>query len=314
MRRSITVTEDHSSLDKPGTAGERYLVPPRPLTLSVITPSFRQPDWLRLCAASVADQTGDGLTVEHIVQDAQSGPEVAEALQPFPRAQLFSEKDDGMYDAIHRGWQRATGDIVCWLNCDEQYLPGALALVADHFRAHPETEVLFADAFVVDPAGRYVCSRQVLVPLLYHSWICHVGTLSCATFFRRDLLDRGFLPNPRWRTVGDADLIVRLLRARVRMEVLRAYTSVFVDTGENLSLRPEAIRECAELAATAPRWAQALRRFWVVLHRVRRLLHGLYAPQPFSAAIYTPDSPDRRVQLDVSRPTFHWKGRVDWRS
>jgi glycosyltransferase involved in cell wall biosynthesis len=285
------------------------------VTISVITPSFRQPEWLRLCAASVADQEGEGIVVEHIVQDALSGPEIAEALRPFSRAQLFSEKDDGMYDAIRRGWDHARGDILCWLNCDEQYLPGALARVADYFRDHPETEVLVADAIVVDPSGRYVCSRQVLKPLLYHSWICHLGTLSCATFFRRDLVrERGFTLDPRWQSVGDADLLVRLLRARVRIDVLRAYLAVFVDTGENLSLRPLALREMAQLAAEAPRWAQALRRFWVILHRVRRMLAGLYRLQPFSYEIYTPDSSRQRVKFSVTRPTFHWKGRVDWRS
>ena len=288
---------------------------PRPLKISVVTPSYRQPEWLRLCAASVADQTGDELIIEHIVQDSLSGPEIAEVLKPFPNVKLASEKDQGMYDALNRGWEKATGDILCWLNCDEQYLPGALARVADYFRQHPDTEVLFADAFVVNTTGDYICSRQVLVPLLYHSWICHLSTLSCATFFRRDLVkERGFMLDTRWKSVGDADLIVRLLRSGVKMHVLRDYLSVFVDTGENLSLRPIGLREMAALASEAPAWAQALRRPWVLIHRLRRMFSGLYRVKPFSADIYTLNSPDRRVHLDITEPTFHWKGRVDWRS
>lgn len=288
---------------------------PRPLKISVVTPSYRQPEWLRLCAASVADQIGDDLTIEHIVQDSLSGPEIAEVLKPFPNVKLASEKDQGMYDALNRGWEKATGDILCWLNCDEQYLPGALARVADYFRQHPDTEVLFADAFVVNTTGDYICSRQVLVPLLYHSWICHLSTLSCATFFRRDLVkERGFMLDTRWKSVGDADLIVRLLRSGVKMHVLRDYLSVFVDTGENLSLRPIGLREMAALASEAPAWAQALRRPWVLIHRLRRMFSGLYRVKPFSADIYTLNSPDRRVHLDITEPTFHWKGRVDWRS
>jgi glycosyltransferase involved in cell wall biosynthesis len=288
---------------------------PRPITISVVTASYQQPEWLRLCVASVADQAGEGLTVEHIVQDSLSGPEIAEALKPFPKVKLFSEKDAGMYDAINRGWEKSTGDILCWLNCDEQYLPGALDAVAAYFREHPETEVLFADAFVVDTAGNYICSRQVLVPLLYHTWICHVGTLSCATFFRRDLIrERGFMVDTRWKSVGDGDLIKRLLLAKVDMQVLQQYLSVFVDTGDNLSLRPIALDEMARLASEAPGWAQALRRFWVVLHRVRRMVFGLYRPKPFSADIYTLANPAKRIHLDVPNATFHWKGRVDWRS
>ena len=287
----------------------------KPITISVVTPSYKQPEWLKLCAASVADQVGESLTVEHIVQDSLSGPEIAEALKPLPNARLYTEKDTGMYDAINRGWEKATGDVLCWLNCDEQYLPGALGKVADHFRANPETEVLFADAFVINGQAQYVCSRQVLKPLLYHSWICHLGTLSCATFFRRDLVKaRGFMLDTRWKSVGDADLIVRLLRKRVEMRVLREYLGVFVDTGENLSLSSKALAEMDALAREAPDWAQALRRYWVVLHRVRRMARGLYSPKPFAAEFYTPESPRQRVRLDVAKPTFHWKGRVDWRS
>ncbi len=118
----------------------------------------------------------------------------------------------------------------------------------------------------------------------------------------------------RWKSVGDADLIVRLLRAGVTMRVLREYLSVFVDTGENMSLGSVALKEMDALAGEAPGWAQTLRRPWVVLHRVRRMLHGLYQVKPFATDIYTRESPLKRVHLDVPNPTFHWKGRVDWRS
>jgi hypothetical protein len=87
-----------------------------------------------------------------------------------------------------------------------------------------------------------------------------------------------------------------------------------VDTGENMSLGPKALAEMDALAREAPGWAQALRRYWVVLHRVRRMVCGLYSPKPFAAEFFTPESPRQRVRLDVAKPTFHWKGRVDWRS
>ena len=160
------------------------MTPPETITISVVTPSYKQPEWLRLCAASLADQKGAGLKVEHIIQDSLSGPEVAQAVKRFSTAQFISEKDSGMYDAINRGWARANGDILAWLNCDEQYLPGTLATVADYFRTHPETEVLFGDAIIVDAKGDYICSRQVLKPQLYHTWTCHLNTFSCSMFLR----------------------------------------------------------------------------------------------------------------------------------
>ena len=86
--------------------------------------------------ASVADQ---GVEAEHIVQDACSNDGTLEWLLTDPRVKAFSEKDAGMYDAVNRGLRRASGEILSYLNCDEQYLPGALPhAVAAYFERHPE--------------------------------------------------------------------------------------------------------------------------------------------------------------------------------
>ncbi len=74
---------------------------PIPSRFPSITPSYKQLPWLKLCAASVADQKG--VSVEHIIQDAQSGPELEEWVRENTKAQLFVECDSGMYDAINRG-------------------------------------------------------------------------------------------------------------------------------------------------------------------------------------------------------------------
>ena len=217
-----------------------------------------------------------------------------------------------MYDAINRGWEKATGDVLCWLNCDEQYLPGILKEVADYFRAHPETEVLFADAIIVDNDGKYICSRPVLTPQLYHTWTCHLQTFSCSTFFRRSLLkERGFALDSRWKDLGDADLIVRMLRAGVRMDILRRYTTTFVDNGENRNLQPLARQERETFTKEAPRWVRVLRPAWVLLHRLRRFWNGIYSLKPFAYDIHTLSSPQQRVHFEVPQPTFYWTARME---
>jgi glycosyltransferase involved in cell wall biosynthesis len=283
---------------------------PKPITISVVTPSYKQANFLRLCAASVADQKAPGLKVEHIVQDSVSGPEVAEAVRRFPAVQLIVEKDQGMYDAINRGWARATGDVLAWLNCDEQYLPGTLALVADHFRNHPETEILFGDAVVIDERGDYLCSRQVLKPQLYHTWTCHLNTFSCSMFLRRELLERGFKLDGKWKAVGDAVLIRDLLQARTKMVMTGRYLATFVDSGENRSLQPDARGEAREFKAQAPWWMRQFKSLWRISHRIRRWLHGHYHPKPFAYEVYTATSPLQRMHIEVPRPSFYWETRM----
>src|SRR6202167_2040228 len=112
----------------------------RAVKFSIITPSFRNSAWLKLCIASVADQ--EGVEFEHIVQDSCSDDGTQDWLPHDSRVKAFIGKDGGMYDAVNRGYRRATGDILAYLNCDEQYLPGALKKVQQFFETHPQVEVL----------------------------------------------------------------------------------------------------------------------------------------------------------------------------
>jgi glycosyltransferase involved in cell wall biosynthesis len=269
---------------------------------SIVTPSYRNSNWLKLCIASVADQQ---VEVEHIVQDAGSDDGTLDWLLRDERVKAFVEKDQGMYDAINRGLRRAGGEILAYLNCDEQYLPGALSAVEKFFAEHPQVDVLFGDVVVVDVAGKYLSHRKVQVPLKYHTWTCHLSTLSCATFFRRRIVvEEGFMFDSRLRDVGDGEWMVRLLQRRVKMAALGQFTSAFTHTGANMSAGPNARRENRGLRLSAPRWAQSIRPLTILHHRARRLLGGMYFQRPFSYEVFTTSSPAHRQSQSVPRPVL----------
>lgn len=274
------------------------------MRVSVVTPSFQSSRWLALCIASVADQ---GVDVEHIVQDAGSQDGTLEWLPLDTRVRSYIEKDGGMYDAINRGLEKASGDILAYLNCDEQYLPGCLQRVLRFFRENPDVDVLFGDAVMVNKDGDYLSHRKMQVPLKYHTWTCHLSTLSCGMFFRHTVYrDRGFRFDSNLRDVGDGQWMVRLLRARVPMAALGSFTSVFTFTGNNMSAGANAHRENADLLASAPAWARFLRPVFVLQHRLRRLLGGMYSQSPFSYSLYTLDSPTARQTRHVTQPNHRW--------
>ncbi len=277
----------------------------QPVRFSIVTPSFRNSGWLKLCIASVADQ---GMAVEHIVQDAGSDDGTLDWLLRDPRVQACVEKDGGMYDGINRGFRKARGEILAYLNCDEQYLPGALAAVDNFFERNPGVDVLFCDFVVVDGQGDYMFHRKVQIPLKYHTWVDHLQTFTCATFFRRKLMaEDGLYFDPRLRVGGDGEWVLRLLKRRVPMAALRHFTSAFAMTGANLSAHPDARREAQELFDSAPAWARKFKWLLILQHRLRRLAGGIYFQKPFSYALYTHSSPDRRVVHQVTRPTFRWR-------
>jgi glycosyltransferase involved in cell wall biosynthesis len=270
---------------------------------SIITPSFRSSKWLRLCVASVADQTGP--EHEHIVQDSCSDDDTADWLPHDARVKAFIEKDRGMYDAINRGFKRVSGEILAWLNCDEQYLPGALNTVGQYFDQHPEIDVIFANIIMVDGDGEYLYHRKVQTPLKYHTWTTSLSTLSCATFFRRRVVtELGFTFDPKLRDVGDGEWVLRMLRAGVKMAALPCFTSVFALTGANMSIGANARREALELRRTAPWWAQTFRPGIIWHHRLRRWLGGMYRQEPFAYEIYTGASPTTRKSFAVTHPKF----------
>lgn len=268
------------------------------MRVSIVTPSYRASAWLKLCIASVADQAAE---TEHIVQDAGSDDGTLGWLPNDRRVRAFVEKDQGMYDAINRGLRRASGEILAYLNCDEQYLEGCLARVVDFFERNSEIQVLFGDVVMVDKQGDYLFHRRMQTPLKYHTWTCHLSTLSCGMFFRRQVFER-FSFDAALRDVGDGEWIVRLLRSGIRMAALGSFTSTFTLTGANMSAQKNALRENRELRESAPAWARALRPIFMGYHRLRRFTGGMYRIRPFAYSIYTQNSPACRQVFHVENP------------
>ncbi|HEV2046637.1 MAG TPA: glycosyltransferase [Chthoniobacterales bacterium] len=279
--------------------------------ISIITPSFRQLDWLRLAIASVADQ--GGVEVEHIVQDAGTGG-VKEMFEDVTNsfghhrytAKLFVEKDVGMYDAINRGLQKARGDICAYLNCDEQYLPGALAKVATFFGANPEVDVLFGDLILVNGEGQPVSYRRAVLPTKRHVRLAHLNTSTCATFFRRRLLDRGFYFDPDWKVIGDAIWVENLLRHGVKMATLPEPLAIFTFTGKNLTATALSSSETLRWGG-APLAGKRFKKIGVVFwHRMRKALAGAYRYRRVEIDVFTLESPEKRQHFVRKNVGFGW--------
>jgi glycosyltransferase involved in cell wall biosynthesis len=279
-------------------------------TISVITPSFNQLDWLPLAIASVADQ--EQVKCEHIVQDGgtrgieESLRSQFNELTEKQRLTIFVEKDAGMYDAINRGLAKSKGDICACLNCDEQYLPGALKSVAEFFDAHPQVDVLFGDVILVDARGCPISYRRSILPNSRHIHLAHLNTSSCATFFRKSVVERGFLFDTGWKAAGDAIWVDSLLRAKLQMAVLPRALSVFTFTGDNLGASAISRAESRRLRQksaeeSGPRSTAAV----VLQHRLRKLLAGAYWSRRVRIEIYTLGSPDQRQRFS-RRVGFGW--------
>lgn len=284
------------------------------MDFTIVTPSFQQLERLECCIASVADQ--QGVSVEHIVQDG--GTEGFENFtkqmeRKWPNRQgyrrfMVSEKDGGMYDAINRGFQKATGAIYAYLNCDEQYLSGTLHKVANAFRCDPHVDLLFGDALVVDEKGKARCWRKVLVPLVGHTWTCHFSAFTAAMFFRRRVVDAGISFDASYRAAADAAWYLKVRRRGIKAGRLGFIAAAFSETGNNLGMSEQAEKERVRLNSTAPLWMRAARPGWLAIHRARRFLGGAYRTGNFSYAIFQPSHHTRQAE-SVKHLRSTWPGR-----
>jgi glycosyltransferase involved in cell wall biosynthesis len=275
------------------------------MLFSIITPSFRQLDWLGLCAASVADQ---GVVLEHLVQDAGS-PGIEDWAKSHPTTRVTVESDDGMYDAINRGLKRAQGDICAYLNCDEQYLPDTLRKVSAYFEQHPEVDIVFGDAILADASLNPLAYRRVVLPVRWHLLLRPLGILTCSAFFRRKVIDDGMLFDPSWKIIGDKAWVLKLIDHGYKIAVLNEPLSVFAFTGVNLS-------HLQAVSSERLRWEQQqnfspgfrlLRPMARLHHAWRKWLAGAYQQFTKDLSYYRWDSPSQRtafthLNLDSSWP------------
>jgi glycosyltransferase involved in cell wall biosynthesis len=160
------------------------------LFFSVITPSWNQGKFLGGCINSVRAQ-GDS-DFEHLIFDNESTDETSEVAAQFSHVRFFSEKDRGQSDAVNKGLRAARGEIICWLNSDDEYAPGAFAALRREFE-NPNTNVVFGDVRQVgydgagDALGQGVFESRLD---LVRWWSGRVKLHQPAVFFRRTVLEK----------------------------------------------------------------------------------------------------------------------------
>ncbi|MCU0285244.1 MAG: glycosyltransferase [Acidobacteria bacterium] len=258
------------------------------------------------CAASIQDQ--EGVDFEHIVIDGASTDGTAEWLRENSQIKGISEKDNGMYDAINKGWRMAGGDIIAYLNCDEQYLPGTLAYVRNWFAEHPGVDIIFGDTLLIRPDGSLIAFRKGYTPRWRYIAASHLYLQSCSMFFRRRIIDDGCFFNTEYRVIGDEELVVRLLRKGYKASHVRRFLAAFTMTGKNLSVDERAVIEKQMAAAEVPRYIRTFK--WLIngFRFAEKFLSGAYfLSKPLKYEIYTPESETQRKSFEIKKASFRWK-------
>ena len=202
---------------------------------TIITPSLDYGRFLAECLASVALQKG--VTLEHLVMDGGSTDDSAAVVAGFPHATWIQQADNGMSQAINRGFDRARGGWVMWLNADDRLKPGALAGLLEVLRSSSE-DVVYGDFdFIAEDGGHLRTVRLPgWSPFVHVHHHCYIG--STAAFYRRaSVIDAGLRLREDFRYVMDGEFYARLHQAGKTFRHLPGSLAEFRLHGANASMR-----------------------------------------------------------------------------
>jgi len=184
--------------------------------VTIVTPSYNQARYLESTIQSVLSQ--DYPRIEYMIVDGGSTDgsvdiikkyakplesdsllsgirEQAPGVQNHAIAWWVSEKDKGQTDAINKGFARAKGEILAWINSDDTYEPGAVSAAVKYLQEHPEVGMVYGDCNFINEHGRVIGkfnSAQTNYQLLRNGYV-HIPQQTM--FFRADL----------WKQVGPLD-------------------------------------------------------------------------------------------------------------
>lgn len=177
--------------------------------VTIVTPSFNQGRFIRETIESVLSQ--DYPRLEYLVIDGGSTDDTLDTLRSYgERIEWVSEPDRGQSHAINKGFRRARGEILAWLNSDDAYLPGAVSASVTFLQQHPEIDLVYGDVQLIDENGHVLQEKVCSKPFLLYNLLTQFSVLQQQTaLFRRDLLGRVGLLNEHLHYLLDTDLWIR---------------------------------------------------------------------------------------------------------
>ena len=165
------------------------------MLVSIVTPSFNQDRYLEETIQSVLSQ--DYPQIEYMIVDGGSTDSTVDVIKKYEHelAWWISEKDQGQTDAINKGFARAKGNILAWINSDDTFEPGAVTAAVKYLQDHPEVGMVYGDCNYINESGKLIGrfhSAQTNYRLLRQGYT-HIPQQTM--FFRAEL----------WKEIGPLD-------------------------------------------------------------------------------------------------------------
>lgn len=180
--------------------------------ISIITPSFNQGEYLEQTILTVLNQNYPNL--EYIIIDGGSADNSVDIIKKYEEQISYwvSEPDEGQTHAINKGFKKATGDLVAWMNSDDVYFENAFEHVSQAYnQTNGSFDVYFGDKANINQEGRFI--REYLYPP-FSGWgikyTTNMNISNQSAFWKRELFDKVGLLNEDIQFAMDYEYFLRL--------------------------------------------------------------------------------------------------------
>lgn len=213
-----------------------------PLKISVIIPVYNGDKFIEKCIQSIQNQ--NYVNLELIIIDGGSTDNTIEIIKAYGHVVTFfnSEKDKGQSYALNKGFAKATGDILCWLNSDEEYLPDTLNIISNIFNKNPDVDFIYGNRYLeYHGAGEIFKKIDILPKISPFELILYTGRIvfTDSSFWRRELHERtGFIDELNYPSLAmDVDWLLRLSYNSQKYVRIEFPLSIYKDHGNNATAK-----------------------------------------------------------------------------
>ncbi len=193
----------------------------------MVTPSYNQQRFLRETIESIVHQGYPNL--EYFIVDGGSTDQSREIIRKYADQidWWVSEPDSGQSEAINKGFQRATGELLAWVNSDDILLPGCLHQIAKCYRERGKPDLIHANCIYVDQEGKIIRAVRVPKQTLFFLQRGVWYATAPAVFFSAEALKQVGYLNPELKLSMDLDIWVRTMLAGAKVVHIPRYMGAF---------------------------------------------------------------------------------------
>lgn len=176
--------------------------------ISIVTVSYNQAEFIEENILSVLEQNYPN--IEHIIIDAGSTDGTLDILKKYSHLYWISEPDNGQSDGLNKGFRKATGEIIGWINSDDKLVPGSLEAVSNFFVENKNAIGVVGDLLKIAENGDTLFTRKSNE--YTHNYLLNIakGMTQQSIFFKKDVFNKIGYIDENIHYAMDRDFFIRV--------------------------------------------------------------------------------------------------------